>query len=207
MIHYSLPQTKTPEGLSEWIKLNKVDSLNHMEEIPFTDQEIADYEHQSSLASRALDKLQDLLDMIKETIKKGTPYNIDKKDHDPVSFTIPPTKGTDAIKSNREFADQQIVKGYREEITTIYLIPNPEESQIVAVDIVGEEWSKYSRAMTADEKNQYKPLLAGNLSQAAKDLRNDLAKSGMTITEVDLETNTVHIEVDDKKRRNNEPFI
>jgi hypothetical protein len=198
MIHHSLPQAKTPENLADWIKLNKVDSFNHTEEIPLSNNEIADYEHQSSLASRALDKLQDLLDMIKETIKKGTPYNIGKEDYDPVSFTVPPTKGSDGIKSNREFADKQIEKGYREEVTTIYMIPNPEDGQIVAVDIVGEEWKKYSRLMTADEKNQYKPLLS-----AAKNFRDDLAKSGMTITNVDHETNTVHIEVDDSKK----PFI
>lgn len=162
MRHESLPQTLSPEKLAEWIQINKVDTFNHTEEIPFTEEEIQELEHKSSLASRAIDKLTGVEKYFKELIKKGTPFNEDRGEYQPISVTIPPTKGVDALKANREFADKQIELGYKEDITHLYLVPNPEVSEMLMVDIEGQEWPEYSRNMTNDEINQFKPLLRGS---------------------------------------------
>lgn len=169
MRHHSLPKASTPEQLAEWIQINKVDTHNHTEKIPLTEEEIQELEHKSSLASRAIVKLTDVEKYFKEMIKKGTPFNEDTHEYRPINVTIPPTKGMDALKANREFADRQLELGYKEDITHLYLIPNPEESMMVMVDIEGNEWEEYSRQMTTDEINQFKPLLGGIAGRPRKE--------------------------------------
>jgi len=205
MLHECLPQTYTKERLAEWITSNKVDTATHSEDFPLTEDEIKEFEHASSIASRAIDRLKAIEKYFKETLKKGTPFNFDKGDHDPVTVTIPPTKGLDVLNANREFADKSIERGVRTETTIIYLIPHPEESKIVGVDIEGNEWPKFSRYMTNDEINQHKPLLKQpdkKGKSAAKELRDNLAKNGMKIDSV--EGNTVHITTGHDKEESEE---
>lgn len=157
--HPCVPQTLTPELLADWIQTQKVDQQNHVEEIPLTEEEIIEFEHTSSLASRAIDKLMEVKKHFDNALKKGTPYDRATEQHRPLTVQIPPSKGLDALKANREFADKQIVEGVKKEITALYMIPYPEQSKMIMVNIVGVEWPEYSRDMTADEINQYKPLL------------------------------------------------
>lgn len=194
MLHSCLPQTYTKERLAEWIANNKIDTATHSEDFPLTEEEIKNFEHASSLASRAIDRLKSIEKYFKETLKKGTPWNIDKDDHDPVSVTIPPTKGLDVLTANREFADRSIERGVRTETTIIYMIPYPEQSMMIGVGIEGEEWPKFSRYMTNDEMNQHKPLLK-DTKKIAKDFHQGLAKAGMKVESV--EGNTVNISSDD----------
>lgn len=171
--HKSLPQSMTPERLGEWIDLNKVDIKHHVEKVQYTPEEIQEFEHKSSVASRAIDKLDAVLEYVKGLIKKGTPYDINKDAHTPVNVTVPPTQGTDTLKANREFADQQIDRGYKEEITKLYMICEPETLRMLAVDIEGKEWPEYSRDMTKDEVKQYgKPVLTGD-SAKGLDIKPD----------------------------------
>ena len=58
MIHAYLPQTLTPENLAIYIKKNSIEQRSHIEEIDLTPEEIAEFEHRSSAANRALDKLE-----------------------------------------------------------------------------------------------------------------------------------------------------
>lgn len=160
MAHPALPQTMTKEALGDWIHTNRVDTKNHVQQIPLTEEEIINLQRESSLASRAIDKLEDLEKQFREIIKKGTHFDTVTGQHKPMTFTIPPTKGSDTLKKNRKFADDQLEKGYREEITTLYMIPWPEQEKLVAVDIEGSEWRTYSRDMSEDEIRQYgKPIL------------------------------------------------
>lgn len=157
--HPCVPQTLTPEALADWIQTQKVDTRNHVEEIPLTEEEIVELEHTSSLASRSIDKLNGVKKYFDELLKKGTSYDRVTESYKPATVTIPPTKGLDALKANREHADKQIELGHKEEITALYMIPYPEHSKMIMVNIVGVEWPEYSRDMTGDEINQYKPLL------------------------------------------------
>lgn len=167
--HACVPATMTPEALGDWIMTQKVDQQNHVEKIPLTEDEITQFEHDSSLASRAIDKLMEVKKYFDNSLKKGTPYDKATESHKPLSITIPPTRGLDALKSNREHADAQIVKGCKEEITELYLIPFPEKSRMIMVNIVGVEWPDYSRDMTADEIQQYKPLLRVSKNETLAD--------------------------------------
>jgi hypothetical protein len=157
--HPCVPQTMTPENLAQWITTQKVDNRKHVEEIPLTEEEIATFEHDSSLASRSIDTLKEVEKHFKNLLKKGTPYDRATELHKPATVTIPPTKGQDALTANREYADAQIKSGVKQDITDLYLIPYPETSRMIMVNIVGVEWPDYSRDMTPDELNQYKPLL------------------------------------------------
>lgn len=157
--HLCVPQTLSPEALADWIQTQKVDQENHIEQIPLTMDEIVELEHTSSLASRAIDKLLATKKYFDDLIKKGTSYDNATETYRPATVTIQPTKGMDALKANREFADKQITLGHKEEITALYLIPYPEQSKMIMVNIVGVEWPDYSRDMTGDEVNQFKPLL------------------------------------------------
>jgi hypothetical protein len=55
----------------------------------------------------------------------------------------------------------------------LYLIPYPEKSRMIMVNIVGVEWPDYSRDMTADEIQQFKPLLRAS---GGKETLADTAK-------------------------------
>lgn len=179
MRHELAPSTMTIESLADWIRSNKVDVFNHEEKIPLTEEEIAEFQKSSSLASRAIDRLKDTMKYIQETIKNGTPFDSNTMDHRPVSVTIPPTKGVKALEANRKFADHQLDNGYKEDITTLYLLPWPEFRKMVALDITGEEWTKYSRDMSEDEYRQHgRPVL-----EATAEVKEVLEQNGLKITE------------------------
>lgn len=172
MIHKSLPTTLTPERLAEWINSNSQELKVDRKEIPLTKEEIHDLEHKSSSASRAIDKLNNRLSEIKLLLKKGTP-EIDGI-RKPVDITIPPTKGLDTLTANREWADSILEQGYRVEETTLYMIPWPEESRMVCVDIEGREWPHYTRTMTTVEVNQHKPLLKSGSGKKNAKVQEDM---------------------------------
>lgn len=162
-LHRSVPQTKTKEGLAKWITENQKEVKKHEEHVPLTPEEIQEYEHKSSVASRALDVLKEVEEEFKGYIKKGTNVNPAKPgEYLPQNITIPPTKGTDALKANRQFADEILRKGYNEIITEVYMIPFPEEEMMVAMTIEGYECPDYTRAMTEDEKVAYASLFVKN---------------------------------------------
>lgn len=150
MIHKSLPQTLTPENLGQWILKNHVEKKIHEERIPLDDSQVADLEHRSSLASRALDKLKAQLEEIKEYFKEGT--------IEAIPFTIYPTKGISTLTANREFADSSIEKGYTEEKVPLFGIPVPEQELVIYVDITGTEYAAYQEHMTAEQKIMHNSL-------------------------------------------------
>lgn len=196
--HELCPSTMTVENLADWIRSNRVDSHNHTEKFPLTDDEKKELALKSSSAGQAISRLKKLQDYVNKLIKKGTPWETSRGengDHRPVDVTVPPTAGIDVLEANRQYADDQIEKGYREEITTIYMMPWPEYEKMVAIDIEGNEWSNYSRMMTKDEVRQHgKPILS-----AAQELRENLAEAGIKIDRV--EGNVVHMSTDETVRK------
>ncbi len=200
--HESLPMAMTPEQLADYIRTNRIETKNHVEKILLTEEEKRDLAVKSSLASRAILRLETLAKEVSKLIKKGTPWNTDlgtNGDHVPVPITIPPTAGIDVLKANRQYADDQIEKGYREDITPIYFVPWPEYEKIVAVDIEGNEWSNYSRKMTTQEVKQHgKPILS-----ASTELRDVLEDQGIEIDRV--EGKTVHLKKKNKNAIDKQP--
>lgn len=181
MRHEICPATMTNEQLADWIQTNKTEIKNHIEKFPLTPEEINEFQKSSSLASRAIDKLKDTLKYFQEYIKNGTPYDSATENFRPVTVTIPPSQGVKVLEANRKFADRQLESGYREEITPVYMLPWPEKKRMVALDIVGEEWSKYSRQMTDDEVRQHgRPIL-----EATQEVRDVLAENNIEIEKID----------------------
>jgi len=156
--HLCCPQTLTPENLGQWIEQNSKHSFEHNEKIPLTDLDIQEFEHKSSAASRALDRLKLVEDNFKHYMKRGTPVEVGIVQ--PIDITIPPTAGTDVLKANREHADKILEQGYQVEITKLYTIPYPEESTMVVVTIEGQEWPMYTKPMGKDQKAMYGELFA-----------------------------------------------
>lgn len=158
-MHAALPQTLTVELLAAWITENAIDTKVDTKDHELTPAQIAEYEHQSSLASRELDKLKEVEKLFKEKIKDGTAPT---PDYDPEPFTlvIPATIGTDVLKKQRENADKVILDGKVSENTTIYFIPWPERKWIIAFDIQGKEWSQFNRRMTDEEVQAHGALFS-----------------------------------------------
>lgn len=152
--HPGLPSTLTPENLADWIKTNAIEVIEHVEKTELDEDQVHELEKKSSLASRALDRLDAIKNDFMETLKEGTP-----DEETPMDFTIPPTRGTKIIKANRAFADKQLEQGFQEENIPLYIIPYPEESQMVAFDITGNEWPEFTKDMTSEQINQHKPML------------------------------------------------
>lgn len=184
MRHESLPIAMTPEQLADYIQSNKIKVENHVEKFLLTEEERSTLAMRSSNASRAIVKLENLLKDVRTIIMKGTPWDwsIGKNgDNAPYDVTVPPTAGIETLKKNRLFVDDQLEKGFREEVTPIYFLPWPEYEKIIGVDITGEEWSNYTRQMTTSEIKQHgKPIL-----KASADIQEIMEEQGLELERVD----------------------
>jgi len=142
----------TPENLASWLVENNIEKKLHVEEKPLTPDDISENEHKSSAASRAIDDLEELKKRFNDMIVKGT--------EEPLTFTIPPTKGTKTLESNRKYADKCIKDGVSKQETELYGIVYPETQQILFFDIEGNEFPDHHRNMDPEEQEHYdKPLL------------------------------------------------
>lgn len=168
MIPLPLPATLTPENLAIWIKENAIEQRVHTEKIELTPQQIAELEHKSSLASRAIDKLESQLKTIQEIFKKGT--------QDPYEVILYPTKGIETLKANRKYADETIENKFVEENYTLYGIPYPETKMIIYVDIEGKEFEQYRANMNPDQLIAYNTLFSAD-EQEIGDIKKDFKKS------------------------------
>ncbi len=147
-MHLALPQKQmTKENLAKWLTENSIETKTHEEHIDYTAEEIAEFEHQSSLASRAIDRLTELLTDFKECVNEG---NMSPRD-----FTVPETKGLKVLKANREFADGQIELGYHVLPTQLYGIPYGASSKIVFFDIESSHWEQYDYRMNPFQMEKY----------------------------------------------------
>ena len=152
MLHACLPQSMTIENLAAWLTDNSIEKKIHIEEKDLTADDISEFEHKSSAASRAMDDLEDLKKQFTDMIAKGT--------EDPKDFTIPPTKGTKILEANRKYADKCIKDGVSKQEVPLYGIVYPEESKILFFDIEGNEYDGHHRNMDPEEQEAYdKPLL------------------------------------------------
>jgi len=137
----------TKENLAKWLTENAIEQKTHEEHVDYTEAEIAEFEHQSSLASRAIDRLNDIAEKFNKALKEGIV--------EPQDFTIPETKGLKVLKANREFADGQIELGYRVVPTQLYGIPYAATSKIVFFDIESAHWEQYDYKMNPFQEEKY----------------------------------------------------
>lgn len=193
--HRSLPQTITAEQLGKWITEHQKKVIDHSTKTPLTPKEVSELEHKSAAASGAIYALAEVETRFKDFIKNGTPF--DGTQHQPQDVTIPPTKGKKELEANRLHANSVLKKGYNEDITEIYIIPFPEESTMVAVDIVGNEWVDYTKQMTEQEEGLYGKLFVKEKDGKMRQLE---------LSEVDVNKHSGTAEIKTKKSKV-EPFI
>lgn len=187
MKHPCLPQTMTTDNLAEWIKSNNVEVIPHVERTNLDEEAVHELANKSSLASRALDRLEEIKKKFNEVIKEGTPGTDDEGNpNEPYTVTIPPTKGTKVLKANRHYADQQIENGYSEENIPLHMIPYPEESKFIAVDLLGNVWPEFNKEMSADDINKYKPLLREDKPKKEKKQKSFMEEPPVDSSSLDL---------------------
>lgn len=147
-MHLALPQKQmTKEQLAQWLTENRIEEKCHEEHVDYTDAEIAEFEHQSSLASRAIDRLTIIAESFKKALNEGTV--------EPQNFTVPETKGLKVLKANREYADGQIERGYQIVPTQLYGLPCTANGKICFFDIMGEHWEQYDYKMNPFQEEKY----------------------------------------------------
>jgi len=184
MKHECLPTGKTPENLAVWIMENNAGEIQHIEKTPLGPEKIAELEHTSSLASRAIDRLETIKKEFMEVLTGGT-----NDEETPYDTTIPPTKGLKILKANRAFADKQIEQEFSEETITLYLIPWTSMNIMVATDIEGFEWPEYTKPMTQEQINSYVPIV--KVPKKKKEKQLSFIEDGPTddaeeVTDLDL---------------------
>lgn len=159
MRHEGLPITLTTEALAQWITDNAKDDINHVEKVDLDPEKVRDYEHKLANSTGAKLRLEELKKEFNECLKKGTGVTGFTEEgepiHAPQDFTVPPTKGLDALNANIQFYSSLLERGFEEVHTMIYMIPYPEKSRMVAVDIEGNEWEQYSKDMTPEQVAAY----------------------------------------------------
>lgn len=170
MRHPALPDTYTPEQLGVWLRDTHVETREHIEENPLTPEDISNFEHKSSLATRAIYDLQEWLKMVQTAVKKGTPVNEDKE-RLPVNFTLSPTKGLDNLEENRKWAEKIIKDGFTTETTLLFGVAYPEEKKICFFDAAGVHFKQYDHNMTSEQMEKWdKPMLRVSGGTDAEDL-------------------------------------
>jgi hypothetical protein len=148
MSHLALPQkTMTKENLAKWLTENTEEKKLHEEKVDYTAQEIIAFEHQSSLASRAIDRLTEIAEKFKKAMNEGVMI--------PETFTVPETKGLKILKENRAFADGEIEKGYRIIPTQLYGVPYAATSKVVFFDIEGNHFEQHDYKFNPFQEEKY----------------------------------------------------
>lgn len=155
-LHEALPQTMSPENLAIWLDENQIDKKIYTLKYDLTPEDIAMYEHKSSVASRSLDILDELSKNFMAAINEGT--------DEPRDFTVPDTKGTKVLKANRKFADACIRNGFSEQEVELFAIPHVEEKKIVFFDSEGHPFDGTSFKDSETEKDIKTPDLTENMS-------------------------------------------
>lgn len=190
LLHRCLPQTLTPENLAKWITDNGKNEFTHIEKTDLDEEAIHELERKSSMASRAIDDLEDLKKQFMTYLKEGTPPiggdGPNSHEHGPLDITIPPTKGLKELKANRQFADKQLKAGHSEDEIQIWFIPYPEDDLMVAVDIEGNEWPEYTRRMSIEEINGNKPLLRETKPKGKKKAEESFMDESADASSLDL---------------------
>lgn len=176
--HPVLPEKMTVEELANWLTENAIDQDTDVKKTPLTPEEIHQFETKVTLATAAIYDLEALEQSFKKTIKKGTPALPGDKDvqYQPVTITIPPTKGKEALEENRKYADRILKDGHTTVETPLYGIPYSKKKIVVFFNSEGVEFK--TRPMTPAEYGNAGKMFDGeeNPVQQFKNDMKDLEK-------------------------------
>ena len=169
-----LPQTMTPENLANWIKENSLTELMHHDVHDYTEEEIEKFEHNATTYGISIKKLEQQKKDINNLIKKGTGK---------IDITLEETEGIDSLKKKRDALLDNVDRGFREDVTTLYQIPVPEEEQMMFFDIEGNLFEEHTKDMTSKEKEQYVGLFSQDAQSKEADVDEETDQPDQPVIE------------------------
>lgn len=169
-----LPPTMTPENLAVWIKDNSLTEIMHTDVHDYTEEEIEKFEHNATKYGISIKKLEQQKKDINDLIKKGTGK---------IDITLEETEGIDSLKKKRDALLDNVDRGFREDVTTLYQIPVPEEEQMMFFDIEGNVYEEHTKDMTSKEKEQYVGLFRQDLQSKESDVDEETDQPDQPVIE------------------------
>lgn len=145
--HASLPVHLTVEELQQWIRRASVEKFKDTTKRYFTNEEVQEFEHESSKNGRSINRLMGILAKATGAIKKGTTEEL--------TIVIPATVGTDLFDKFRHQNDDLIEAGYEEVECEVFGIVNTRTAEMEYFALDGQIIPERTRGLSAKEKQQY----------------------------------------------------
>lgn len=148
--HATLPQTLTDQELQQWIIRSSVERFMDKTKRYYEAEEIADFEHESSVNGRKINMLQGILKKCTEAIQKGTIEDI--------VITIPKNDGTKNYDAFRFQNDNLIDAGFEEIACEVFGIVNVDNEVMEYFTLAGKCIDERTRPLSIKEKQEYLPV-------------------------------------------------
>lgn len=140
-----LPVTLNGAMLAQWLKENAIETFIDEQKVFFTPEQIAEFEHESSINGRELNRLNDLLSKVGEYVKKGNHTEM------PITIEIPVTAGTKKLDQFRRQNDDAIDKGYEVIETEIFGIVDRDNETLEFFTTEGVHIPERTRGLSPKE--------------------------------------------------------
>ena len=145
--HPSLPAGMDAEQLAEWLRSSAVEVFTSSKETPLTPEEISGYEKEAVTSGREINRLEDLLAMVREHVKKGS--------SEKVRLVLPATIGIKNLSSVRRENEDMVERGAIVDEMQLFGIPNTQTEMMEYFDIEGNIIEDRTRTLTPKEKHTH----------------------------------------------------
>ena len=145
--HPSLPKGLDAEALGEWLRSSAVETFTDSKKTLLTPEEISGYEHESVVAGREVNRLEDVLAQVRDHVKKGSETKL--------KITIPATLGVKELTEKRRENDDLVEAGHIMDTVEVFGIPNAQTEKMEYFTIDGELIADRTRDMSAKERHEH----------------------------------------------------
>lgn len=145
--HPALPHALNDNELADWLRLNAVQKFTDKKRDHYTDEELQEFEHESSLNGREYNRLAGIKKMVADLCSKGTEEN--------VTIVVPKTVGTKMLEIQRRQNDDMVEFGFEETEVEVFAIPFADAETMEFFDVEGSHYADRSRPMSAKERHEY----------------------------------------------------
>jgi hypothetical protein len=143
------------DQFADWLRLSAAEQFPDSEKVYFTPEDVAEFEHESSVNGREFNRLSELKKRFEAVIKKGT--------EEKIVFEIPATVGTKKLELQRRQNDDLIEKGYDLIEMDVFGIVNTDAETMEYFNIEGEMIENRNRELTPKEKHKFIGMFARSL--------------------------------------------
>lgn len=145
--HALLPQTLEAYEIGTWLKSNSVEEFTDELKRYFDEDEIGEFEHESSASGREINRLKSILKSVTEHVNKGGEEDL--------TIELPATIGVKDLENQRKQNDDLVERGYEVEENRIYGIVDEENATMEYFTVEGTHVKDRSRNLSAREKVEY----------------------------------------------------